>query len=91
MTIRSLYDAGSPHAPASAAAWAEALSDLADTAGLTIVEVSAGVWSADAPSRAAGVNPIVFVGLNDPADPVDGITTPANINIRDRWVQVDSL
>ena len=91
MTIRNLYDAGGPHTPASAAAWAEAVSDTADLAGLTIVEITTGVWSADAPARDPGANPVEFRSVTDPADPTDGIATPANINARDRWVQLDSL
>ncbi|MEX0748787.1 MAG: hypothetical protein WD467_03255 [Candidatus Saccharimonadales bacterium] len=58
--------------------------------GLTIIETAAGVWSADAPARSAGINPIVFVGLSntsDPADPENGIATPANINSGDRLVK----
>lgn len=58
------------------------------TATLTIVETSIGVWSADAPSRALGVNPIRFVGTSDPRDATNGINTPANINASDTWVQV---
>lgn len=67
------------------------LRSLPSTAGLTIVETSVGLWSGDAPARTAGVNPITFVGLTDPADVTNGIATPANINERDRWVQLDAL
>lgn len=96
MAIRDLWDALAPVAPAGVDAWGEGISDAvdraaSDTAALTIVEVTTGVWSADAPSRAAGVNPIVFVGVSDPADATNGITTPANINARDRWVELASL
>ena len=54
--------------------------------GLTIIEMSTGVWSGDAPARDPGVNPIVFVGESDPADATNGITTPANINAGDQWI-----
>ena len=74
-------------------ALADAVSDGLDFAlppqtALTIVQTAAGTWSGDAPSRAAGVNPIEFRGWTDPADPVNGITTPANINTADVWTQV---
>ncbi|MFN2344791.1 MAG: hypothetical protein ABR616_03640 [Dermatophilaceae bacterium] len=64
---------------------------LPDTAGLTIVELTEGNWSGDAPARAEGVNPIAFVGVSSPADTTNGITTPENINTRDRWIKLESL
>ena len=69
------------------------------SAGLTIVEVTAGVWSGDAPAgRNNGANPIWFIPLDpanptNPSDPIDGIATPANIRAWDRVgpVLVDAL
>lgn len=58
------------------------------TTTLTIVETATGVWSADAPVRTAGVNPIRFIGADDPADPTNGINTPANINDFDTWTRI---
>lgn len=54
-------------------------------ASLTIIEISVGVWSGDAPSRSTGQYPITFVGTTDPTDETNGITTPANINAFDTW------
>jgi hypothetical protein len=62
-----------------------AIADI-DTVGLTVVELSTGTWSGDAPARAVGANPIMFLGATDPQDGANGITTPANINNWDRWV-----
>ena len=67
--------------------------------GLTIVELSVGVWSADAPAgRVDGQFPILFVPYDadsptDPADATNGIATPANIRSWDRLgpVTVGSL
>ena len=67
--------------------------------GLTIVEVTAGVWSGDAPpNRSNGANPVWFIPLDpanptNPSDPTDGIDTPANIRAWDRVgpVLVDTL
>jgi hypothetical protein len=61
-----------------------------DIVGLTVVETSAGTWSGDAPHRVAGANPAEFLGATDPQDGADGITTPANINNYDQWVDVDA-
>ena len=66
--------------------FATAVLTNANLTGLTIIETSTGVWSGDAPARDPGVNPIVFVGESDPADATDGITTPANINAGDQWI-----
>lgn len=63
-----------------------ALDDLDARIGLTIVELSTGNWSGDAPARNAGENPILFVGATDPADATNGITSPANINDGDHWL-----
>jgi hypothetical protein len=57
------------------------------TGSLTIVEISTGNWSGDAPVRTAGVHPIEFRGWSDPAG-VNGITTPARINAGDVWTVV---
>ncbi len=67
--------------------------------GYTIVEITAGVWSGDAPAgRSNGANPIWFIPLDpdnptNPSDPTDGIDTPANIRAWDRVgpVTVDTL
>jgi hypothetical protein len=56
------------------------------TGGITIIEITTGVWSANAPSRAVGVNPIEFRGWSDPAGG-SGIATPANINASDIWTR----
>lgn len=73
---------------AGGAAW-EAPSGSASTlTTYTIIETATGTWTADAPSRTLGHNPIIFVGWSDPSDVTDGITTPANINDADRWIQV---
>jgi hypothetical protein len=83
----------------AARALAGRLDMLGTAAALTIVELSGGGWSADAPAgRTDGQFPITFVPL-DPADPSDpgdatvGIDTPANIRSWDLLgpVQVDSL
>ena len=96
MSIRDLWDLLAPTGPERVTNWGEAISDAVDSgtndlAGLTIVELSTGVWSGDAPARDPGVNPIEFRSVTDPADATNGITTPANINARDRWVELDSL
>lgn len=79
--VKAAVDPGHTHSGSSAA-----LADLDDRIGLTIIETSLGVWSGDAPARAAGVKPIEFRGASDPADPTNGITTPANINNGDTWI-----
>jgi hypothetical protein len=57
------------------------------TGAITIIETATGVWSGDAPVRAAGVNPIEFRGWSDPAGG-SGIATPARINAGDVWTVV---
>jgi hypothetical protein len=92
--VDNTSDANKPVSTAQAAAIEAHRADITDvhgisktaTLGLRIVETSTGVWSADAPARAAGVNPITFVGVSDPADPTNGIDTPANINDKDEWI-----
>lgn len=93
--------AASPIVPtpttSSQAATKQYVDDNAGTGGtfptygaISIVETAEGVWSADVPARTEGENPCVFVGWSDPADVTNGITTPANINDTDRWVQVSA-
>ena len=77
----------SQHERWSGTAWGALASS---TTTLTIVETATGVWSADAPARAAGVNPIRFIGVDDPADPTNGINTPANIGQFDTWTKVSA-
>lgn len=51
-----------------------------------ITETAPGVWSADAPARSGGGQPVLFVGADDPAD-VNGVATPANIRPYDTWLK----
>lgn len=69
-------------------AWGSLAPSAPTTTTLTIVETATGVWSADAPARVAGVNPIRFIGADDPADPTNGIDTPANISSFDTWTRL---
>jgi hypothetical protein len=54
--------------------------------GLTIIEITTGVWSGDAPARTTGNNPIEFRSWTDPAAASGGIATPANIRAGDVWI-----
>lgn len=103
ITKLELTGGGTPFDPANPQTFPEGFSTFEDSVeteiaataeplygGGTIVELTTGVWSYDAPARTAGDYPIVFVGWSDPADVTDGITTPANINDTDRWVQVSA-
>lgn len=60
---------------------------LDDTNGLVrISETATGVWTGDAPARTPGEYPVEFFGWSDPADSVNGVATPANIqNEVDSW------
>lgn len=83
----------------AARALADRLDMLGTAAGLVIVELSGGGWSADAPAgRVDGQFPITFVPADpaapsDPGDATVGIATPANIRSWDLLgpVTVDSL
>lgn len=61
--------------------------DKTNNNGLRIVEV-AGVWYGDVKSRPVGVEPTELIGSSDPADPTDGVATPANLNDGDVWTRI---
>lgn len=63
--------------------------DLTSVPPRRIFETALGVWTADAPSGRTDfdVDTIEFVGVTDPSDATNGITTPANMVAGDRWTE----
>lgn len=54
-----------------------------------IFETAQGTWTDDAPGgRSDYVDTVEFVGVTDPTDGTNGVTTPANIVAGDRWTPV---
>lgn len=57
-----------------------------------VFETALGVWTDDAPSgRSDYHDTIEFVGVTDPTDVTNGITTPANIVAGDVWREVSAF
>lgn len=67
----------------------EAKLDSLPSSPRRIYETAQGTWTDDAPSgRSDYVDTIEFVGVSDPTDGTNGITTPANMVAGDRWTPV---
>jgi hypothetical protein len=86
-THRERFDAGSPDPTHPATEWGGELSDAADIPR-AVFETAQGVWTGDAPAgRADYEDTVEFVGVSDPAGP-DGVATPGNLVMGDRWRQM---